>query len=209
MKWKIADSSELYEYKDIMYEMYKNNYKSHIGLVDLKEWNIFPNYFKCSCYLLTNNKEIYGVIIYRLVKYGNKIVLVLSSSPDIAKKYVIPKLIKLLNVSGFYAELSEALEYLVRKEGVNNIEDHKIIKILSPTVTEDDIFKKEDKRRLTYLLNEKHNIPSPTGSYLKQFTDLGIVRKALYGNPCLTKKFKDTGCKRTCKTRKKNLKVVM
>jgi hypothetical protein len=36
-------------------------------------------------------------------------------------------------------------------------------------------------------MNKYKNIPSPSGSYLKEFKNIGLQRKALYGLPWLDK----------------------
>jgi hypothetical protein len=198
MEWKITDTTKLEQYEKKIFEMYENSYK-HIGLIDYGGWNGLKNYLSCSCYLLTDTyEEMYGIILYWKSEYGNKISLVISSSPEIGKQYVIPKLIEILKVPGFYAELSEGLEYVIRKSGLDNIKDKKIIKLLIQTLTDDDIFDENDNRCYEYLLNKKYNIPSPSGSYLREIKGLGIHRKALYGIPCLGKVFDNASCQRKC-----------
>ena len=126
MEWKISSTNELENYSEKIFQMYENSYKS-IGLIDFGGWDGLKNYLNCSCYLLVDtyntNKELYGVILYWLSDYGNKISLVISNTPEIAKTYVIPKLVELLKTPGFYIELSDALEYLVRKAGLDNIKN--------------------------------------------------------------------------------------
>lgn len=200
MDWKITDTKNLENYSEKIMEMYKHSYEA-IGLIDFGGWNGLTNYLNCSCYLLINTtNEINGVILYWLSEYGNKISLVISSTSDIGKKYVIPKLVELLKTPGFYAELSDALEYLVRKNGLDNIKDKNIIKVLIPQLTDEDIFNEQDERCKKYLLNIKTNIQSPSGSYLREIKDIGIHRKALYGLPCLRKIFDNNTCERKCKS---------
>ena len=135
------------------------------------------------------------MVLYWLGEYGNKISLVISSTPVIGKEYVVPKLIELLKTPGFYIELSDALEYLVRKSGLDNIKDKATIKRLIPQLKDDDIFNEGDERCISYLLNKN---PSPSGSYLREIKDIGIHRKALYGMPCLSKRFDNSTCGRKC-----------
>ena len=148
--------------------------------------------------------------MYWLSDYGNKISLVISNTPEIAKTYVIPKLVELLKTPGFYIELSDALEYLVRKAGLDNIKNKEKIKKLIPHLKNEDIFDENDERLSIYPLNKKNNILSPAGSYLRQIKDIGIHRKALYGLPCFSKDFDNKECNRKCKSfggktvRKKN-----
>lgn len=183
--------------------MYENSYKE-IGLIDFGGWQGLQNYLNCSCYLLIDtdtSHELNGIILYWLSEYGNKISLVISKTPEIGKTYVIPKLIELLQIPGFYIELSDALEYLVRKNGLDNIKDKEIIKKLIPHLTNEDIFNDGDERCIIYPLNKKNNTPSPSGSYLREIKDIGIHRKALYGLPCLSKNFDNDKCDRKCVSR--------
>jgi hypothetical protein len=201
MNWKITDTKSLEKYSEKIMKMYEDSYKE-IGIIDFGGWDGLKNYLNCSCYLLLDETdEINGVILYWLSEYGNKVSLVISSTPDIGKKYVIPKLVELLQTPGFYAELSDALEYLVRKNELDNIKDKNIIKLLIPHLTDEDIFNENDKRCIEYPLNKTKKIQSPAGSYLREIKDIGIHRKALYGLPCLSKKFDNNTCERKCISR--------
>ena len=200
MEWKITDTTTLEKYSEKIFTMYNNSYKD-IGLIDFGGWEGLQSYLNCSCYLLIDNdttQELNGIILYWLSDYGNKISVVISNTPDIGKTYVIPKLIELLQTPGFYIELSDALEYLVRKNGLDNIKDKEIIKKLIPHLTDEDIFYEDDKRRENYPLNKKNNTSSPSGSYLRNIKDIGTHRKALYGLPCLSKVFDSNKCDRKC-----------
>ena len=156
MNWHITDTANLEQYSDKILKMYEDSYKN-IGLIDFGGWNGLKDYLNCSSYLLEDdtNGEIKGAILYWLSDYGNKISLVISATPEIGKEFVIPKLIELLQTSGFYAELSDALEYLVIKSGLNNITDKEKIKTLIPHLTDQDIFDEDDNRRVEFPLNKK------------------------------------------------------
>ena len=198
MIWKITNTKDLERFSTKIFKMYESSYKE-IGLIDFGGWNGLKEYLNCSCYLLEDKEEeIHGIILYWLSEYGNKISLVISETPDIGKRYVIPKVIELLGIPGFYVELSDALEYLVRKSGLDNIKDKNIIKMLIPQLTDKDIFDKDDERCTEYPLNPIKNIPSPDGSFLRTIKDIGIHRKALYGLPCLNKVFNSKTCDREC-----------
>ena len=195
MEWIITDTKNLESYSEKIIKMYENSYK-YIGLIDFGGWDRLKEYLNCSCYFLEDkNKEIHGNILYWLSDYGNKISLVISETPEIGKNYVVPKLIELLNTNGYYVELSDALEYLVRKNGLDNIKNKETIKKIIPQLTDEDIFDEDDERCKTYPLNKK---PSPYGSYLRNIKDIGIHRKALYGMPCLSQKFNSDNCDRIC-----------
>ncbi len=202
MEWLISDTKDLEQYSNEIFNMYEKSYKN-IGLINFGDWDGFEKYLNCSCYLLVDNntnidKQLNGVILYWLSEYGNKISLVISKTPDIGKKYVIPKLIDLLKTNGFYCELSDALEYLIRQKGLDNIKDKKLIKNIIPILKDEDIFDENDERCILYPLNKYKNIPSPSGSYLREIKNIGIHRKALYGLPCLSKHFNNKTCTRKC-----------
>ena len=200
MEWIITESNKLDEYGEQIVKMYEESYKK-IGIINFGGWEGMKNYLNCSCYLLINTEiknELSGIILYWLSEYGNKISLVISLTPQIAKTYVIPKLVELLKTPGFYIELSDALEYLVRKEGLENIKDIDTIQKLIPSLKDTDIFTVDDVRTKEYPLNKEKQIPAPAGSYLREIKDIGIHRKALYGLPCLSKKFDGDGCDRKC-----------
>ena len=94
--------------------------------------------------------------------------------------------------------MSEALEYLLRKNGLENIKDPEIIKtVLNPLVQDDNILNEGDSRLNVYKLGKN---PGPVGSYLRDIKGVGTERKALYGIPCLDKNFSGEGCDRTCIT---------
>ena len=174
MKWKITDTKNLSVYSKKIVEMYENSYRE-IGLIDFGGWEGLQNYLNCSCYLLIDTdtpQELNGIILYWLSEYGNKISLVISNTPEIGKTYIIPKLIELLQIPGFYIELSDALEYLVRKNGLDNIKDKEIIKKLIPHLKDEDIFNENDERCILYPLNKNNNILSPSGSYLREIKDI-------------------------------------
>jgi len=193
--WKIVNSIELEDYKDKILDMYKKSYEA-IGLRDNGGWDGLKNKMKCSCYLLEDETKLLAVVMYKQTSYGNKISLVISASQEIGKTKVIQKLLELLKNPGFYIEMSDALEHILRKEGLDNIKDVNIIKKIIPEVTDADIFSEDDPRRNEHKLGRNN---SPSGSYLRELTGLGIHRKALYGIPCLSQLFNEMGCERTCR----------
>ena len=142
--------------------------------------------------------EIFGGIMWWQSDYGNKISTSFSIDKTIYKTKIIPKYKELLETPGYYAELSEALEYLLRKNGLENIKDKEIIKtVLGPLVKDEDILMDGDSRLNEHMLNGK---PSPSGSYLRNIIGVGVERKALYGKPCMSQEFIGEGCNRTCRT---------
>jgi len=203
LQWSIITTSELSEYSDQIINMYKKSYEN-LGLrQDLLEWNKLSSYLNCSCYALMRSNDnipkIKAAILYWLSNYGNKISIVVSDTPDIAKKYVIPKLIELIKTPGFFIELSDALEHMVRKAGIDNIKDKSIIKKLTSGLKDEDIFDENDVRCYKFKLGEN---PSPSGSYVRVIPGgIGENRKALYGIPCMTEQFTGSDCNRKCITK--------
>ena len=198
-EWRIINTSELKKFSDKIFKMYDSSYRE-IGLIDFGGWDGLAGYLNCSCYLLTDDDgDIHGIILYWLAEYGNKISLVISETPEIAKQYVIPQLVKLIQTPGFFVELSDALEYFVNsKYNIPNIRDSELIKLLIPSLKDEDIFSQDDERRKKYPLNDRNKIPSNEGSYLREIKGIGLHRKALYGIPCLNKDFIGDGCNRIC-----------
>lgn len=212
MKWNIVSTKSLYKYKDQIFDLYKKSYENVPGgALDYGNWWSFSNYLECSCYMLGNTNKITnkisklsGIIIYIKKKYGNKITIIASENKEIAYEYVIPKLIELLNINGYYAELSDAVEYVIRsKYNVDNIKDIEIIKKVANVKDEDIITSYNDIRASKYALHKEKNILAPIGSYMRYINkELGIKRKSLYGKPCISSKFTTKQCNRKCKNNK-------
>jgi hypothetical protein len=181
------------DFKTKLYEMY------NARPIDtpLKNKEDLLNYYPCNTIILCKSSSNIplGGIMWWQSEYGNKISTSFSSSPEIYKKYIVAKYVELLNLDGYYAELSDAIEHLVKKEGgLENIKDKEVImKVVG--VLEKDIFHVSDERRNEYKLNNK---PSPEGSYLRNIKGIGIHRKALYGKPCLSKTFQGEDCNKKC-----------
>jgi len=191
-----TESSEenIVKVKQTLFDMYKARPLS----TPIKTVDELFEYYPCSIIILCVDADIFGGIMWWQTDYGNKISTSFSMSPTIYKTKIIPKYKELLETPGYYAELSEALEYLLRKDGLENIKDKETIRnVLSPLINDEDILMEGDPRLDEYKLNGK---PSPSGSYLRNIKGVGIERKALYGKPCMSKKFNGEECGRTCIT---------
>lgn len=154
------------------------------------------DYYPCNLLLLFKKNNILGGIMWWNTNYGHKLSTSFSVSSSIYKDYVIEKYYELLNTNGYYAELSDALEYLLRKKTLDNIKDiNTISKVIE--VDEENIFKDEDdERRQQYKLGKG---PSPIGSYLRYIKGIDEPhRKALYGKPCLNGTIDKTNCNSEC-----------
>ena len=191
--------------KKALWEMYQNTYSS-IGLM-FEKWDQIEQWYACSYYCCYDaNNNIIACMLYWPSDYGNKIGLVISSTPQIAKTVTIPKLKELLKTRGYYIELSDMLEFLVRRDldGIENIKDPRLIKKLVNGITDNDIFTDNDPRCTEYPIIKSSSItsrdttgkettmmkpavPSVSGSYLRKITGLKeLHRKALYGMPCVS-----------------------
>lgn len=185
--WSLVPSKEI-KCSEKMHKMYITSYKK-IGIN--KKWNTYDpikDYYPCA-WLLRKGGKCIGSIMYWQTEYGNKIGIVVSDTPKIAKLFVIPKLVDLITSKGcYYVELSDALEYYVKyKYKVDNIQDKTLLLKLVWGLKEKDIFGENDDRRNTYKLNKYQ---SPRGSYLREIQGIGVHRKALYGLPCFISKLK-------------------
>lgn len=181
------------EVKQKLFEMYK----SRPVVTPINDVDKLFDYYPCQITVLCNEtNEIVGGLMWWQSEFGNKISTSFSKNANIYKKYIIPRYKELLETPGYYAELSEALEYLIRKQGLDNIKDPDIIKIVLGNLIKDtDILNEGDERLLEYKLGRN---PSPAGSYLRLIRGVGKERKALYGIPCLNKNFIGDGCDRVC-----------
>jgi len=197
LQWK--KMSEMKETEEIIKNKLFEMYKARPLSTPITDVNELFNYYPCNTSILcSESDEIYGGIMWWQSDYGNKISTSFSINPTIYKTHIIPKYKELLLTPGYYAELSEALEYLLRTTGLENIKDKTIIKtILGSLVNYEDILMDGDSRLYKYKLGKN---PSPPGSYLRDITGVGIERKALYGLPCMSKEFNGKECDRTCKT---------
>ena len=163
------------------------------------------------CAFLTlrkSNGELAGAILYRNKLIGHKITLVVSENPQTAKEYVLPKLYHLLHTDGYYIEASDKLEAVLFKEGFKNITDLRVLRIVAQ-VEPYEIFRPGDPRitkknkegKYIWGTGRDKENPPPLYSYVKEYQGLGLLRKTLFGKPCLLPK-KMTGnspCTKTCR----------
>lgn len=192
LNWIFMTKDHDKEFKDKVLKMYK----ARPLKTSIETFEKLSSYYPCNNIILCDSDdEPNGGIMWWQSDYGNKISTSFAISQFIYKKYIIPKYIELLNIDGYYAELSEALEHLIRKEGIENIKDPEIIKKVIK-VNKADIFDVDDDRRKEYPLGKNM---SPIGSYLRIINDVGFERKALYGKPCMSSTFIGNNCNKICK----------
>jgi hypothetical protein len=192
--WKTPSENDD-NYKDILEQSFEL-YKQRPLETPIDTSKKLSSYYPCNFIVLCNltDTTILGGIMWWQNDYGNKISTSFSKDPEIYKNYIIKKYYELLQTPGYYAELSDALEYLLIQKGLNNIKDIDTIKAITK-VDDSDIFTENDPRREEYKLGKT---PSPSGSYLRKIEGIGLHRKALYGKPCISKTFNGTGCNKTC-----------
>ena len=157
------------------------------------------SYYPCSYFICCSakTKKIEAAILYWRHRFGNKVGTSVALNVSVYKSELLPKYAEILQQKGFFAELSGALEYLLRtRYGMQNIKDVTTIRKIVD-VSDMDIFGQDDPRREQYPLNKKHRIPAPIGSYLRNISGLdGPHRKALYGSIC--DHFDSEDCSRKC-----------
>ena len=170
-------------------------YKNRPLVTPIKTYDELFSYYPCNILLICDeNNAIHGGLMWWQTVYGNKISTSFSHNSEIYKKNIIDKYAELLTTNGFYAELSDSVEHLLRKKGLDNLKSKSLISQLTG-VKNEDIFEENDKRRNEYPLGKNN---SPSGSYLRYINGVGYRRKAIYGMPCVSKKFNKSGCDRAC-----------
>ena len=201
--WKnILENSESPEYINNIKEIIFNLYKKRPLATPIQSIEMLFEYYPCNMTILCSEEsstDILGGVMWWQTPYGNKLSTSFSSNNDVYKNEIIPKYKELLETDGYYAELSEALEYLLIKNyNFTNIKDvDTIINVLDPYVQREDILMTGDPRLEEHRI-KNGTLPCPTFSYLRNIRGVGIERKALYGKPCMSKKFIGEGCNKTC-----------
>ena len=195
-QWSLKESSAITkEEKDQIFSLYKQRPL----FPPINSENVLFSYYPCSFYVccsLESNK-IEAALLFWRHPHGNKIGTSVASNATVYKSELLPKYTEILQKKGFFAELSGPLEYLLRTRfGLDNIKDVVTIKKLVG-VSADDIFAEDDPRRQQYMLNEKHNMLAPVGSYLRNISGIREPhRKALYGTMC--EHYDRDDCARLC-----------
>ena len=181
-RWVQMQSSKLSDKQsNQVVDLYKRTYTS-IGLnPDFLLPGKLIAYYPCGSFLYDAKGELEGALLFWPSPYGYKIGLVVSKSAEVAKKHLLPKISALVKTPGFFVEVSDKLEYAMRKLGSINITDRRVIK----TVVGDDIDILSENDLKNYPLNPRHpDVAAPNGSYLREIGGIGVHRKALYGQPC-------------------------
>ena len=198
VRWYQAKKSDQ-NYADIVQQCFDLYTKRPLDNFITSKEKLF-DYYPCHLLVLYDNedmkKKIIGGVMWWQTPYGNKIATSFSETPEIYKKYVLEKYYELLTTPGYYAELSDVLEYLMRKKGLTNITDvdtlKRVLSLNDPDIFIDDT----DPRRIQYMLN---NQPSPIKSYTRNIAG-NLHRKALYGLPCISGRFIGKDCNKKCVT---------
>ncbi len=144
-----------------LFNMYKKSY-GKIG-VSFNSANAMLNYYKRALIFKNNKGNNRGAIMYWPNPRGKKVGLVFGTNSQFQKTVTIPALANLLAKNGWYSEISDAVEHLLRR-------NYK----LSPITNANTV------RRVLGIekLNVKNN-----GSYSRNIAGLGPHTKRLYGKP--------------------------
>ena len=146
-----------------LFNMYKLSY-SKIGTSFMTP-NAMFNYYNKGLIFKNNKGNNRAAILYWPNPKGKKVGLVFGTNSQFQKAVTIPRLARLLKTNGWYGELSDALEHLLRKNYS-----------ITPITNKDII------RRTIGInnLNIKNN-----GSYSRNIAGIGRHVKRLYGRPLI------------------------
>jgi hypothetical protein len=144
-----------------LFNMYKMSY-AKIGTT-FNTPNAMLNYYRHALVFKNNKGNNRAAILYWPNPKGKKVGLVFGTNSQFQKAVTIPALANLLRQNGWYGELSDALEYLLKR-------NYK----LSPLTNADTI-----RRTIGIMnLNVKNN-----GSYTRNIPGVGMHTKRIYGKP--------------------------
>jgi hypothetical protein len=187
IQYAVVESKQLDKNdKKAIYDMYAKTY-SGIGVGFPKDkYEAMFDYYPCGVYVYGKNQEISGALLYWQTTFGNKVSLVFGPDSTHVKTSVLPLFDALLKTKGWYSELSEGLEHVMRKkyEQKNIQKSQDIHKILGS--------------QMLHVYPE--DVPSKNihkGQYLRYINPVGLVRKGLYGIPC-KRRSSPQGCHIPC-----------
>lgn len=144
-----------------LFNMYKMSY-AKIGTT-FNTPNAMLNYYRHAVVFKNANGTNRAAILYWPNPRGKKVGLVFGTNSQFQRAVTIPALSNLLGQNGWYGELSDALEHLLKR-------NYK----LAP-ITNSDLI-----RRTLGIANLKVNA---NGSYTRNIPGVGLHTKRLYGKP--------------------------
>ena len=144
-----------------LFNMYKISY-SKIG-TSFTTPNAMLNYYSKGLIFKNNKGNNRAAILYWPNPKGKKVGLVFGTNSQFQKAVTIPALANLLRQNGWYGELSDALEHLLKR-------NYK----LTPITNADTV-----RRALGIMNLQVRN----NGSYIRNIPGVGIHTKRLYGHP--------------------------
>ena len=181
--WEQTATADLQPYSEAVVGLYEATYA---GLQQtFLDFAQISQKFRVSHSLWREGQPI-AVLFCKATQFGLKICYVNAKDKALQKAEVIPEAIRLLQTSGYFIELSDGLEHMVRKYGqLDNVTDPSAIAAVV-NVDRADVFYENDPRRKQYA-TLKGIVPA--GSYVRTInlsdTETVTKRKALYGKPVL------------------------
>ena len=152
--------------KSKLFNMYKMSY-AKIGTTFTTPNALF-NYYNRALIFKNNKGNNRAAIVYWPNPRGKKVGLVFGTNSQFQKAVTIPALANLLRQNGWYGELSDALEYLLKR-------NYKLAPITNAEMI----------RRTLGLMNlQVRN----NGTYTRNIPGVGVHNKRLYGRPYLNTK---------------------
>lgn len=183
--------------KKKLYTMYRRSY-AKLGL-QYNERNyeeIFEKY-PCGIYMYDGDRNIMGVIMYWQTDYGNKFSLTFGPKMQMmVKTSTFPVRVELLQREGWYAEVSGAVEHILRKYyRLDNIRDRQfVVDIVNSIVG-------IGKLDISDVANQDDPVNHVVqGEYRRNINGLSTTRKVIFGSPCPNSKLLEyKGCLVSCR----------
>jgi hypothetical protein len=146
-----------------LFNMYKMSY-AKIG-TSFTSPNAMLNYYRRALIFKNNKGNNRAAILYWPNPKGKKVGLVFGTNSQFQKSVTIPALANLLSRNGWYGELSDALEHLLKR-------NYKLSAITNPAIIRKIVGNSN--------LNVKNN-----GSYTRNIAGVGMHTKRIYGKPII------------------------
>lgn len=149
--------------KKKVFDLYVTGRKKAGLALTFNSMNNLFEYYKGVIIFKNNKGNNRGAILYWPNPKGKKIGLSFGNDPNFQKRVVIPYYANLMRTNGWYAEISNALEHILRKY-------HGLQPIIN-------------KNKVRRALNKPNLVVNNNGSYIRNIPKIGPHRKRLYGKP--------------------------
>lgn len=149
-----------------LFNMYKKSYEK-IG-TSFNSANALFNYYNHALIFKNNKGNNRGAIVYWPNPRGKKVGLIFGSNSQFQKAVTIPALANILVKNGWYGEMSNAVDHLLKR-------NYKLTPIINANTV----------RKVLGInkLNVKNN-----GSYSRNIPGVGVHTKRLYGKPIINRR---------------------